>query len=830
MATRNPADRPNRSRLNLHQLEDRITPDGTIIGPGAPTPPTANDDVADTDGNNPVQVAVLANDAAAAPAALDGASVRIVSGPSRGTVAVDVATGEVTYTATGFFLGTDSFRYTVKDSAGLTSNVATATVIINRPTANDDFAETSSGTAVPVDVLGNDTDPDGNDQIDPATVAVVSAAANGTTAVDPATGQITYTPAGGFVGTDTFRYTVTDKAGAVSAPGNVTVVVNPPTSPPPPATQPTASDDVADTDGNNPVAVAVLTNDLASTGQTLQPGTVTVTTNPTRGTVAVNPSTGEVTYTAAGFFLGTDSFRYTVKDTGGNTSAPATVTIVVNRPTANDDFADTDGNNPVPVNVLENDTDPDGNDKIDAGSVAIVSPPARGTVSVNPSTGEVTYTATGSFQGTDTFRYTITDAAGAVSSPGTVTIVVNRPTANDDFATAGANPITIFVLANDTDPDGNDKIDPASVRIVAPPAHGTVRVNPATGAVTYTPPAGYSGADSFTYTVADEPGAVSAPGTVRIQVSQPPVVVPGPTPIRVVGADAGGGPRVTVYNPDGSTQTSFFAFDPSFLGGVRVAVGDVNGDGTADVIAAAGPGGGPAVRVFDGKDFSLMRSFFAYSPSFSGGVFVAVGDVDGDGKADIITGTGITGGPQVNVFSGATGNLLSSFFAYDSALRSGVTVAVGDTNGDGKADIITGTGVGGAPNVRVFSGQGGALQNSFYAFAAQFSGGVFVAVGDVNGDGIPDIIAGAGPGGGPQVTTFSGKDGSVLNSFAAYDASVTTGVRVAAVDVNRDGRADLLVSVGPGSALPSKTFNAATLGELGSTDSFGEFTGGVFVA
>src|SRR5262249_59785610 len=99
---------------------------------------------------------------------------------------------------------------------------------------------------------------------------------------------------------------------------------------------------------------------------------------------------------------------------------------------------------------------------------------------------------------------------------------------------------------------------------------------------------------------------------------------------------------------------------------------------------------------------ALVFSFFAYDVNFTGGVFVAAGDVNGDGRADIITGAGASGGPHVKVFSGADLSLLHSFMAYDPAFRGGVRVAAGDVTGDGRADIITGAGAGGGPHVHAF--------------------------------------------------------------------------------------------------------------------------------
>src|SRR5262249_49475903 len=163
------------------------------------------------------------------------------------------------------------------------------------------------------------------------------------------------------------------------------------------------------------------------------------------------------------------------------------------------------------------------------------------------------------------------------------------------------------------------------------------------------------------------------------------------------------------------------------------------------------------------------------------------------------TGADAGGGPRVRVFDGRTGAPLTGpvgngFFAYDSAFLGGVRVATGDFNGDGTPDIVTSPGAGGGPHVRVFNGQtgtplSGAIGAGFMAFAGSFTGGVYVAVGDVNGDGTPDIIAGAGAGAGPGVRAFDGKNSAnVLQDFLAYAANFSGGVRVAAADVDGDGR------------------------------------------
>jgi hypothetical protein len=263
----------------------------------------------------------------------------------------------------------------------------------------------------------------------------------------------------------------------------------------------------------------------------------------------------------------------------------------------------------------------------------------------------------------------------------------------------------------------------------------------------------------------------------------------------VAGAGVGGGSEIKGFDPvTGALRFDFNAYDPGFKGGVREALGDVNGDGIPDIITVPGPGGGPLVKVFNGKDQSLIIAFNAYNPAFLGGLFVAAGDINGDGIADIVTAPDAGGGPLIEAFSGKDGTLLVSFNAYDPAFRGGVHLAVADINHDGFADIITAPGAGGGPLVEVYSGKDDSLLLAFNAYAPNFLGGVFVSAGDTNHDGIMDILTAPGAGGGPLVQSFSGKNGSLLLSVNVFDPTFRGGVHIAAGDANGDGYADIFAS------------------------------------
>ncbi len=298
--------------------------------------------------------------------------------------------------------------------------------------------------------------------------------------------------------------------------------------------------------------------------------------------------------------------------------------------------------------------------------------------------------------------------------------------------------------------------------------------------------------------------------------------------ITAVGAGPGVPPLLTLLNESGDFVTSFNAYDPGFTGGVNVAMGDVNDDGTLDIITGAGAGGGPHVKVFDGVTFDEFESFFAYDPAFFGGVNVAAADLNFDSFADIITGAGPGGGPHVKVFDGATLAEIDSFFPYDPGFTGGVSVAVGDLNSDGDNDVITGAGAGGGPHVRAFDVFHDVEVASFLAYDPVFTGGVNVGAGDFDGNFHADLVTGPGPGGGPDVRIWTaGPTPILIGEFLALDGLYTGGVRVGSIQ-NEFTVVDSVVATSQSNAGFVEVYNLG--GQVLDTSNFAGAGGGVSVA
>jgi len=268
----------------------------------------------------------------------------------------------------------------------------------------------------------------------------------------------------------------------------------------------------------------------------------------------------------------------------------------------------------------------------------------------------------------------------------------------------------------------------------------------------------------------------------------------------VFGASSGEEPWVKVMKDSGEEETSFLAYSSSFRGGVRVAVGDVDGDGTNEIVTVAGPGGGPHVRIFN-FDGSLKSHFFAGDSTDRSGLFVTVGDMDSDGYSEVIVSEDAKATGEVRCYNSA-GQLKLSFFPFGKT-ESAIRVAAGDLEGDITNEIVVSRGAGFAPLVKIFNNQGISIRE-FLAYAETYDKGVFVATGDTNGDGVDEIITGTDFGGGPHVRVFSA-DGTVKGSFFAYDKAFRGGVRVG-VQSSITGFDRIVTVPGPGGGPHVRSF------------------------
>jgi hypothetical protein len=305
-------------------------------------------------------------------------------------------------------------------------------------------------------------------------------------------------------------------------------------------------------------------------------------------------------------------------------------------------------------------------------------------------------------------------------------------------------------------------------------------------------------------------------------------------PITAIGAEAGTKSRsaVRVYDAQtGDLQVKFFAYGTSFKGGVRVAIGDINGDGIPEIITAPGAGHSPLVKVFDllSGDEIVADRIKAYESSFKNGVYVATGDVTGDGLTDIITSPGAGRPVHIRIWKNDSATNPADPFAtqqwfvyraFGGKIDVGATVAAGDLNGDGRAEIVVGSGPGIAPKIRVYDiatidplptpGRIDLLPfiQEIRPFRTSDRGGVFVAVGNVRGNDLAEIIAGSGAKGRGRVEMYN-PNGTRFKSFNAYSpTNNNAAVHVAVENVDADLFGEVITGEGPGGNKLRRSFNA----------------------
>ena len=311
----------------------------------------------------------------------------------------------------------------------------------------------------------------------------------------------------------------------------------------------------------------------------------------------------------------------------------------------------------------------------------------------------------------------------------------------------------------------------------------------------------------------------SNPGGPNPNVPTPPGSNP-PSPAMPGFIVSSTGPSATTiwaYNANSTIASNSVVPFAGFRGEVRIARADINQDGISDIVAAKGPGSSPSLKVIDGATFGTLLEMNVYDTAFTGGIYVTTGDTNGDNIPEIITGAGAGGGPHVKILNALTGAEIASFFAYDSSFSGGISVAAADLDGNGLAEIVTGAGPGGGPHVKVFDPISHQVIKEFMAYDPSFRNGIFVAAGDYLSDGKREIITGAGPGGGPHVKIWDYLTLNIDGQFMAYggvtdsnghviDQLFSCGVRVALVDVNGDNINDIITAPGFGGAPHVKAF------------------------
>ncbi|WP_426359444.1 Ig-like domain-containing protein [Pseudocolwellia sp. HL-MZ19] len=343
----------------------------------------------------------------------------------------DIDNGAITYTHDGGESTSDTFAFSLSDSLGNVNDNGAEnfdfTLVItpqnDAPNSTNDIASTTEDSTVIIDVLANDSDADGT--LNKTSVFIVTSPTNGSVSVNTITGTIAYTPALDVSGTDTFVYTVEDDQGQVSETASVTVTIYAQND------APVVLADTASTPMNTLVSIDVAANDIdKDTGDSLNPTTIAIVKEASNGTAILNSATNKVDYTPNATFYGVDTFTYTIKDNAGATSKPATVSITVTfvegppnvAPAAVDDSANVQEDSSIVINVLANDSDSDGT--LNTNSVSIVTMPSDGIISVNMTTGAVTYTPSANFNGSDTFSYNVKDNSNDTSNTATVAITV----------------------------------------------------------------------------------------------------------------------------------------------------------------------------------------------------------------------------------------------------------------------------------------------------------------------------------------------------------------------------------------------------------------------
>ncbi|HEX4418160.1 MAG TPA: Ig-like domain-containing protein [Kofleriaceae bacterium] len=755
-------------------------------------PPVAVDDAASLDEDTAATIAVTANDSDVDGDAL---TVTSVTQPAHGSAAIADAT-HVTYTPAPNYHGGDAFTYTISDGQGGT---ATATVTLAIASVNDapvavaDLASLLEDGSVVIDVVANDSDVDG----DPLAIASITQPMHGTAVIVDAT-HVGYTPAPNYNGADAFSYTIADPSGA-TATALVVLAITPVNDPP------VASDDAAELDEDTAVTVDVVANDFDADGDPLA---ITAITQPAHGLASLADG-HRITYVPAPNYHGPDAVGYTISDgNGGTASATLSLTVasVNDAPVAVDDAASLDEDTVAVIDVVANDSDVDG----DALTVTSVTQPAHGNAAIADA-HHVSYTPAPHYHGSDAFAYTISDGNGgqATASVALAIASVNDPPVATPVAATTFNDTPVVVTLAATDVDG----DALTYLIAIGPAHGTLGAV-AGNQVTYTPAAGFTGADSFQFFASD--GQASSALAAALITVAPSVCGNGvregreecddgntrggdgcEASCKLTCGSGTGAERATVDPASGHCFAAYDGVTHSYqdaaamctaLGGHLATITSAGEDAAA--FAAVRPGDQPWLG---GDDLAVEGAFHWLTGEPFGYTHFAAGKPDNGGNggnADCLRYTADGTWTDASCAT-ATGTLCELELAVGTpVLATGGTgargLAIADFNGDGYPDVAAINSTSNSVGVLFGNGAGGFVLAATYGTGAN---PVAVAAGDFDGDGHPDLVIAIAAGG---LTVLHG---SATGAFTpSLPLAITGGVTaITAADLDGDGVLDLAI-------------------------------------
>ncbi|MFA6534251.1 MAG: S8 family serine peptidase [Patescibacteria group bacterium] len=297
------------------------------------------------------------------------------------------------------------------------------------------------------------------------------------------------------------------------------------------------------------------------------------------------------------------------------------------------------------------------------------------------------------------------------------------------------------------------------------------------------------------------------------------------TPGLVVAPIGAGAPEVRVLTNLGVVKNKFLAYETDWRGGVNLALGDFNQDGKKEIVTAPGAGHEPAVRIFS-QTGTPLTEFLAYDATYRGGVKVAVKDIDADGQAEIVTAPQTAGKEAVKIFT-QKGEVKYQIKINSKNFVGGVNLALGDLDLDGKAEIVLSSAKGGAGAVQIWTYQG-KLMRQFSVADKKFTGGLSLAVGDIDGDSRPEIITAPESGAEPRVKIFN-QEGKLKKDFLVGEKAYLGGLTLATGDYNGDGWLDLAASQASGDPVVNLVNGLGQIEANFSVFSQG-YTGGVNVA